>query len=290
VDHWYLEINEVDCYYSERKVLEQISLRLRKGDFVGLIGPNGSGKTSLLHAIGRTLKPRGGSVFVAGQDVYQVGRRKVAQKVATVPQESPITFAFTVSEIVMMGRTPHLKRFQVEDSQDVEIAKRAMRDAKVEHLAPRLITELSGGEKQKVIIAQALAQQPELLLLDEPTTHLDIHHQMEILDLIRSLSGKGLAVMAVFHDLNLAAQYCDDLVLLSDGRIMVLGTPEEVLTGENIKGAFGVDVLVNSHPVTGNLFVSPVSMRDCHGRLRPPRNDSASVIARSEATKQSHSA
>lgn len=250
-----MQVKDIDCYYSQTRILQQINLRLEKGEFVGLIGPNGSGKTTLLRSIGRTLRPHGGSIYIAGQDIYRLGRRKVAQKVATVPQESPITFAFTVFEIVLMGRTPHLKRFQMEDSGDMEIARRAMKDAKVEYLSERLITELSGGEKQKVIIAQALAQQPELLLLDEPTTHLDIHHQMEILDLIRSLSRKGLAVIAVFHDLNLAARYCNYLVLLSEGRIKKVGTPEEALTRENIREVFGVDTIVDSHPVTGNLFV-----------------------------------
>jgi iron complex transport system ATP-binding protein len=268
MDSPYVQVKDIDCYYGRTRILQQINLRLGKGEFVGLIGPNGSGKTTLLRSIGRTLKPRGGSIYIAGQDIYRLSRRKIAQKVATVPQESPITFAFTVFEIVLMGRTPHLKRFQIENYRDLEIVRKAMKDAKVEHLSQRLVTELSGGEKQKVIIAQALAQQPELLLLDEPTTHLDIYHQIEILDLIKSLSQKGLAVIAVFHDLNLAAQYCDYLVLLSKGRIVVLGTPSEVLTHENIKRVFGVDVVVDTHHITGNLIVSPVSMRDCHARQK----------------------
>lgn len=259
MEQYFLEVSRIDCSYDGMKILRQIDLSLNKGDFVGLIGPNGSGKTTLLKVIGRVLKPDEGAIILSERDIYRLSQKKIAQQMATVPQETLLAFDFTVRDVVLMGRTPHLKRFMGESSYDLEVVKQAMRYAQVTHLSERLITELSGGEKQKVIIAQALAQEPKLLLLDEPTTHLDIHHQLEILDLIKGLSRQGLAVISVFHDLNLAAQYCDLLVLLSQGRIQVIGTPEEVLTSDNIRQSFGVEVVIGRNEKTGKLSITAYS-------------------------------
>lgn len=262
----FLDVCEIDCSYDGEKVLREVSLAVKRGDLVGLIGPNGSGKTTLLRAIGRVLRPNTGEVRLAGQDIYLVGQKRVAQQVATVPQEMTIAFDFTVQEVVLMGRTPHLKRFTGEDAADFSIVEQAMRRARVLHLKERSITQLSGGEKQKVIIAQALAQRPELLLLDEPTSHLDIHHQLEILDLVQSLSQRGVAVIASFHDLNLAAQYCDYILLLSGGRLRVTGTPEEIFTADRIKEHFGVTVAIARSEATGKLIVTAYSDRLKRGK------------------------
>lgn len=266
MEQYFLEVSSLDRSYDGVRILHQINLSLNKGDFVGLIGPNGSGKTTLLKSIGRVLKPEGGTILLSGQDIYRVTQKRVARKMATVPQETLVTFDFTVRDVVLMGRTPHLKRLMGESPHDFEVVEQAMRYAQISHLSERSITELSGGEKQKVIIAQALAQEPQLLLLDEPTTHLDIHHQLEILDLIKGLSRQGLAVISVFHDLNLAAQYCDFLVLLSDGRIRVTGTPEEVLTTEKIRESYGVEVVVGRNEVTGKLSITAYSHALTHER------------------------
>lgn len=263
-----LELKEVTCSYDEALVLQQISLCVSQGDFVGIIGPNGSGKTSLLKAISRVLKPKFGIVCLDGENIFQFSQRKTAQNMAVVAQETPINFAFTAFEIVLMGRSPHLGRFEVESSQDLVIVRQAMEKTNTLYLADRHITELSGGEKQRVIIAQAIAQEPRLLLLDEPTSHLDINHQLQILDLIRGLNDDGLAVIAVFHDFNLASHYSDCLVLLNAGQIHTLGLPEEVLTRENISQVFGVDVHIDRHPVTGELYVSPIPKNAAMGSKR----------------------
>lgn len=255
--HW-LEVRSLICGYDGQTILRGVDLEVDEGDFIGLIGPNGSGKTTLLRAIGRVLKPIEGRIFLDGQDIYKTDHKAIAQVVATVPQETPITFGFAVREVVMMGRLPHLKRFAREQLHDIKVVEEAMERAGAAQLADRSIAELSGGEKQKVIIAQALAQEPRLLLLDEPTSHLDISHQLEILDLIKSLTRQGLAVISVFHELNLAAQYSDRLVLLKDGLVRATGSPEEVLTTENLWAHFKVTAVIDRNIPTGRFLVIPI--------------------------------
>ncbi len=255
--HW-LDARGLICGYDGTTILRGVDLEVDEGDFIGLIGPNGSGKTTLLRAIGRVLKPWEGRILLQGQDIYRTDHKAIAQVVATVPQETPITFGFTVREVVMMGRLPHLKRFAREQSRDIEVVEEAMQRAGAAQLADRSIAELSGGEKQKVIIAQALAQEPRLLLLDEPTSHLDISHQLEILDLIKSLTGQGLAVISVFHELNLAAQYSDRVVLLAGGLVRATGSPEEVITTENLRAHFNVTAVIDRNLPTGRLLVIPM--------------------------------
>lgn len=253
-----LDVEEIESYYGETKILDQISLHLKESEFLGIVGPNGSGKTTLLRTIGRVLKPQRGNVYICGEDVYTLSQRQVAQWVGAVPQDTAVDFSFAVSEVVMMGRTPHLGRWQGESKRDLEICHKVMDLTNILPLADRSVTELSGGERQRVIIAQALAQEPQLLLLDEPTAHLDISYQLEILELIRRLKSKGLAVVAVFQDLNLAATYSDYLLLLSQGKVESLGPPKEVLTEENIRKVFGVEAAVSTNPFTGALHVSPL--------------------------------
>lgn len=248
-----LDIKEIDSYYGKEKILESIGLIAEKG-FMGIIGPNGCGKTTLLRSISRVLKPLRGTVLLDGADIYELNAKDVAKDMAVVPQDNPLKFDFTVMDMVLMGRNPHLGRFEMESSDDVEIAKRAMEFTNILHLAERPVTELSGGERQMVTIARALAQEPKILLLDEPTSHLDIKHQVEILNLIKRLSN-DLVVIGVFHELNLASRYCDELILLSKGKVFVTGKPEEVITAENIESVYGIKVIVKQD--SGGLIVHP---------------------------------
>jgi len=222
-----------------------------EGEVLGIVGPNGSGKTTLLRCINMVLKPKAGTVLIDGQDILELDRKEIAKSIGVVPQNSNVRFPFTVLDVVLMGRTPHMERLDRESLKDIEVAKKAMEMTNTEHLADRLIDEVSGGEKQRVIIARALAQEPKILLLDEPTLHLDINHQLELLELIRELSKRNsLVVILVSHDLNLAARYCDRMILLSSGKIHSAGRPSEVLTPENIKEVYQVVVEVSKDPET----------------------------------------
>ncbi|MDD4238415.1 MAG: heme ABC transporter ATP-binding protein [Desulfotomaculaceae bacterium] len=251
-----LKILDLACSYGTAKVLDGLTFSFEKGSFTGIIGPNGSGKSTLLRCISRVLKPTGGAVLLDDRDLYELNPREVAQKMAVVPQETAVNFSFTVEEIIMMGRSPHLGRFQTESEKDFALVNRVMELTNTRHLACRPITAISGGERQRVIVAKALAQEPEIILLDEPTSHLDINHQVEILNLLRRLNREENAtVVVVFHDLNLAAQYCDSLLLMQKGRIYILGKPEKVLTADNIKEVYGTSVLIRKHPVTGRPAV-----------------------------------
>ncbi|MFQ6097614.1 MAG: heme ABC transporter ATP-binding protein [Armatimonadota bacterium] len=247
-----LVIRDLVIHYGSVPALEGVSLEVQPGDLVGVIGPNGAGKSTLLKAIARVIRPDRGCVLLDGEDVLRRDTREVARSMAVVPQSSPISFDFTVLEVVLMGRSPHLGRFQTESERDLAIARRAMERTDCADLADRSITQVSGGEKQRVIIAKALAQEPSVLLLDEPTMALDINHQVEILDLVRHLNRtENVTVLAVLHDLNLASQYCDYLVALREGVLFGIGTPEEVITAENIRALYGAQVHVHPHPISG---------------------------------------
>lgn len=239
--------------------LAEFSLGLCAGEFIGVIGPNGSGKSTLVRALSRALRPSMGNVFIGEADLYaDLKARDAAQKIGVVPQDTSVTLDFTVREVVRMGRAPHLPRspFAGETREDEQIVTDSLLSAGVSELADRVITTLSGGERQRVLFARALAQQPEVLLLDEPTAHLDLRHQSELLIMAGELArGAGKAVLAVLHDLNLAAAHCDKLVLLSGGHIAAQGTPAEVLTGEILRRVYGVRVWVRSHPVTSRPLV-----------------------------------
>lgn len=240
-----LEVQGVGFAYESATVLEGISFQAKPGEMVGVLGPNGSGKTTLLKCMNRALKPKAGTVFVEGKEVAELSHKEIANEMGVVPQNSGVNFPFTALEIVLMGRGPALGRFQRETESDVQVVKDAMRAADVIHLAGRHMTELSGGEKQRVIIARALAQRPKILLLDEPTLHLDVSHQIEILELVRELALKEqLTVIMVTHDINLAARYCDKLLLLQKGRILAAGSVPEVLTPANISVAFNIEAIV----------------------------------------------
>jgi iron complex transport system ATP-binding protein len=271
-----LNVNGVECRYGSRKILENISLSVKEGDFVGILGPNGSGKTTLLKSIGRTLKPFKGAVLLNDKDIYSLKSIDVAKQLAVVPQDNAISFNFTALEVVMMGRSPHLTRFEMESEKDMAIVRKVMNLTNTWHLAQRPINELSGGERQRVIIARALAQEPRVLLLDEPLTYLDIINQLEVMDLIKSLcDSEGLIVITVVHDLNLAARYCNYALLLKKGCVFAAGSLEEVMTSENIKSVFQVDAIVKRNPVTNSLYVIPLSPQ----KSSPPRNCSIHIIS-----------
>ena len=247
-----LQISQGSFSYLDGLVLHNISLSVKSGEMVGLIGPNGSGKTTLIKLASGVLKPNQGEIRLDGSGLTQLSRKSIARSVAVVPQQFHIPFAFTASEVVALGRIPFLKPFAGGSEVDKQFVSSALELVGISELKERRFDELSGGERQKVILAMALAQQPKLLLLDEPIVHLDIAHQVEILELVRSLNvERGLTVIAAMHDLNLAALYFDRLVLLKEGRVSADGTPAQVLTEEKIQEAFSASVRVEPHPVIG---------------------------------------
>jgi iron complex transport system ATP-binding protein len=240
-------------------VLNQVDLRLEPGCITGVIGPNGAGKSTLVRLLSRLLTPASGQIWLNGRELSSWRPAEIARVLAVVPQDPELPAAFSAWELVLMGRTPYLGYLGHESEQDCEIARRAMEETNTWRLAHRLISQLSGGERQRVVIARALAQEPRILLLDEPTAHLDINHQVETLTCIgRLVKERQLAALAIFHDLNLAAQYCDELVLLQRGRIVAQGPPNRVLTPPAIREVYGVNVEVISHPQNGLPVVCPI--------------------------------
>lgn len=251
-----ISVKDLHAGYNSSNILNGISFDLEKSDFVGIIGPNGSGKTTLLRTISRVLPPKSGSVKLDSRNIYSIPSREFARMVAVVPQDTLIAFDFSVLEIVLMGRSPMLGRFSVESSKDIEIAMDALARTGTAHLKNRAINSLSGGERQRVLVARALAQEPEVILLDEPTSHLDISYQYEIMDLIKCLNTEhGLTILAVLHDLNLASQYCSRLIMMGQGEIKAIGSPESVITSENIRNVYGAEVWVRKHPTTHRPYV-----------------------------------
>jgi iron complex transport system ATP-binding protein len=240
-------------------VLKGVSLSVSAGEVVGLVGPNGSGKTTFIRAVTGALKPLGGRITLGGEALESLSARERARRVAVVPQSGSLPEAFTVLEVVLMGRTPHLRFLQNEGEQDVDAAQRAMIATNTRELAQRRIGELSGGERQLVVLARALAQETPLLLLDEPTAHLDIGHQGVALDLVRRLCASGSrGALAVVHDLTLASQYCDRIVLLRDGEIVLQGDAESTLRQDVLERVYGARVSVFAHPETGRPVVAPL--------------------------------
>ncbi|WP_395609357.1 ABC transporter ATP-binding protein [Pseudomonas sp. B22129] len=224
------------------------SLQVGAGEFVGLIGPNGSGKTSLLRCAYRFTKPDQGDVSLAHQNVWKQSAKWCAQRVAVVLQEFPDAFGLRVDEVVAMGRTPHKGLFDSDTPHDQQLIQQALESVGMQGFEDHAFATLSGGEKQRVILARALAQQPELLILDEPTNHLDPRYQLELLRLVKRLN---IGTLASIHDLNLAAAFCDRLYVINHGRIIASGTPHEVLTVELLRDVFGVDALIDTHPLSG---------------------------------------
>lgn len=248
--------------YGERVALDAVDFRVEPGEVVGLIGPNGSGKSTAIKLLSGALDGYAGTLTVAGHDVATTAQRRLARAVAVVPQEPRFGFSFSVLEIVLMGRHPYLSGLAFESESDVALARRALAKCGAAEFAGRSIRELSAGERQRVVFARALTQQPRVLLLDEPASFLDIRHQVELYDLVRAQAQEeGVAVLTVLHDLNLAAEYCDRIVLLREGRVVASGPTDEVLTYANLKAVFETEVYVDTNSLTGKLLVVPLSGR-----------------------------
>ncbi len=239
--------------YDEKNAVSNVNLNVKKGEFVGLIGPNGSGKSTLLKNIYRALTPNSGTITLDGENLLKMKYKKSAQKLAVVGQENEVPFDFSVEEIVAMGRSPHKKLFDADTEQDRYMVHHALEHLGMETMAKRNYQKLSGGEKQRVLLARTVAQESDFLILDEPTNHLDINYQLQMFDFIKRLK---VTVLCAMHDLNIAALYCDRLYAMKDGEILLDGTPEEVLTEENIQKLFGVRSSVTRHPVTKKLTIT----------------------------------
>lgn len=255
-----LKVNTLYGGYDREWVIKDISLDIKRGDFLGIIGPNGSGKSTLLKLMSRVLAPRKGRVLLEGNDIAKMNLKEFCRKVAFVPQDTLINFSFSVLEIVLMGRIPHLGRLQFETKKDFSIARNALSFTDTLYLKEKYIDELSAGERQRVIIAKALTQEPILLFLDEPTAHLDIGHQIQVLDLLKKLNRQNnLTIVMVMHDLNLASEYCNRIVLLNRGEIFKEGAPRDVLTYQNIEAVYKTVVVVNDNPINAKPYVILVS-------------------------------
>lgn len=250
-----LRFEGVAVRLGEADVLRGIDLEVAPGEVVGLLGRNGSGKTTLLRTATRVIAPDAGTICVDGDPVTALSRRELAQRVAVVPQETHVPFPFRVAEVVLMGRTPHLGAFAFESSADLERAQQALERMGVAHLADRSILEVSGGERQLVMVARALVQDPRALLFDEPTAFLDLAHRVQVLGAVRELARDGRAALVVTHDLTLAARFCDRLALLAAGRVLAAGPPAEVLDPQRLREAYGVEAQVVPGPDGAPLVV-----------------------------------
>ena len=265
-------VNNVYYKYGTDWVLHDVSLRINPGEFLGIIGPNGSGKSTLIKLLHGAVTPLKGNISLNGLELGSFKRKEIARKIAVVSPGLSADFSFNVRQLVLMGRYPYLSGLRFESKQDYRIAEEAMALTDISSLADRGFHELSGGERQRVLMARALAQEPKLLLLDEPTVYLDINHSIDFFDLIKKMNReRGLTVVAVSHDINLAADYADRIVLLSRGRIFRRGVPGEVLTAENIEAVYGRKVLVDENPVTFrpritlfSEFLSRLAKEDLH--------------------------
>lgn len=262
-----LEGTGLELGYGDRTVLRGVDFSLDAGEVVALVGPNGAGKSTLLHALLGLIPKRRGRVRVGGLAIETLRRRDIARRIAFVPQESRTNFAFTVRELVAMGRTPYLGRFRPERELDTAAVDHALEVTETRGFEGRIVAELSGGERQRVHLARAIAQTTDVLLLDEPTANLDLEHQLEVLDLVRKLAGTGKAAAVALHDLSLAARYADRLVVLADGRVVASGKPESVLTETLLSRWFHVRGRVRKDPEDGTVVIVPQGVI---GRIEPP--------------------
>jgi iron complex transport system ATP-binding protein len=257
-----LEVKNLKFGYGDHLVIKDTSFHIERGKFVSIIGPNGSGKSTLLKTLNSIYKPSSGRVLLEGRDISSYKKREIARKIALVPQDTNIDYEFTVEDIVMMGRHPYKKRFEKENDEDYRILEEALEMTNTLELKDRLITEVSGGERQRVIIAKALAQKPSIIMLDEPTSNLDINHQIEILNLLKLFNEKrGTTVVLVIHDINLAARYSHELILLNQGKILANGSPEEVITAENLESSYHMDVAIEKNKYTDTIYLTPIEMK-----------------------------
>ncbi|WP_049971027.1 ATP-binding cassette domain-containing protein [Haladaptatus cibarius] len=271
-----IRIEDVSVTLGDSRVLDNVDARVPDGTFVGLVGPNGAGKTTLLRAMNGVLSPDSGRVLVDGDSIAALSSKAASRKVATVPQDTTLSFDFDVRDVVAMGRNPYRSRFgsdidggdgesgdndDSKNSTSAAVVERAMERTDVMQFADRSITAVSGGERQRILLARALAQDTPVLLLDEPTASLDINHQVRTFELVRELVHEGKTVVAAIHDLNLAAHYCDELLLLDSGSVLSSGPPTDVLAEDTLREAFNARAVVSSHPVTGSTYVTALPER-----------------------------
>lgn len=251
-----LEVNKLSFMFGTEKILENVSMKVEQGRFYSIIGPNGSGKTTLLRNISKVLMPSKKTVYIDSKDVLNLKQKEVAKLISVVPQNTNIDFDFTVLDIVMMGRTPHLKRFENENDMDLKKVREAMDITNTWKLREKNINHLSGGERQRVIIARAIAQDTEIILLDEPVSNLDLYHQVEIMNTVKTLvETSNISVIAVLHDLNLASSFSDYIFLMDGGKLFCEGSPEKVITEDNISKVYKVKVSLTQNPFTNKPHI-----------------------------------
>lgn len=254
-----LEIKNLYFSYEKNKdVLKNINLTIKRGEFLGIVGPNGCGKSTLVNLICNVLELKTGEILINGNYIKTISQNELAKLVAVVPQDSSFEFDFTALEIVLMGRLPYMSRFQFEGPKDRLFAKEAMKKTTCWKLKDKYVKNLSGGEKQRVIVARALTQDTEILLLDEPTSHLDLNFQYEILDLLAKLNRKKkVTIISVFHDINLASKYCNRLILMKEGEIIADGAPIEIINKKNISKIYDFNIILKRHPKEGYKYILP---------------------------------
>ena len=254
----HLEVKNLVFAYDSEPILKDISLSVEKGDFIGLIGPNGSGKSTLLKLMGGVMSLSDDAVWINDHPINAIKKKVLARDITWISQEHPMIFPFTIQEIVLMGRHPYLSPLSFEGEEDYRIARDAMEITQTSQFSDRYFNEISGGEKQRVMLASAIAQEPEIMLLDEPTSALDLKYQIQILNILKRLNEeKNITLILAMHDLNLASRYCRRLILLDDGAIVRDGTPAEVLKKEVIENVYGVNV--NLHNLDGEVLVHPIT-------------------------------
>jgi iron complex transport system ATP-binding protein len=247
-----IQVENLSFRYDGDWVLRDLSFSVQKGDFLGIVGPNGTGKTTLLKLLYRLMSPQKGTIFIDGMELGRMGRKEISRKIAVVSQETQINFPFMALEVVLMGRSPHLKGLQFEGKKDFDITKKAMELTDTLQVSHRPFNELSGGEKQRLFIARAIAQETEIIFFDEPTANMDIRHQIVFYDLTTSLNAqKHITIVMVSHDINLAAEFCKEILLLNKGNIFAVGKPARVITKANIEAVYETPVLVDQNPITG---------------------------------------
>ena len=253
-----INLSKVSFAYEIHPVVNAISLSIKNGEFVGVIGPNGSGKSTLLKLISGILHPDQGKVAFKGKNIESIKRRELAQSLAWIPQESHLAFPYQAIEVVLMGRHPYLSPLAFEGEEDIFIAERAMELTDTRQFSSRLLTEISGGEKQRVMLASAMTQEPEVMILDEPTSALDIKYQIEILNILKQLrEERKLTLVLAMHDLHLASKFCQRLILLDEGKMVCEGKPEEVLKKSILERVYGIRVKIFTDQDDGSLIICP---------------------------------
>lgn len=252
-----LEVNNLKFTYSEEEILKGLTIQFKQGKFYSIIGPNGCGKTTLIKNISSIFPPDKKTVFIQSRDITSINPKRIAQKIASVPQNINIDYDFNVYDIVMMGRVPHKGRFEGYNKSDEQIVEKVMKTTNTWRFKDKLVTELSGGEIQRVVAARALAQDTDIILLDEPTSHLDLQYQMEFLKIFKEISNNKV-IIAVLHDLNLVSLFSDEIIMLKDGEIVDTGEVDKVLNKENIKKVYNIDVEIYNDKKSGKRYILPL--------------------------------